>query len=148
MTDDMIMALAAKGGVIQINFYPLFLDDGFPGVLEESGIMEWGEGVEAEFIADPADDKKRAAWYSVQDELNKLPRPSYKMIVDHIDHVVNLVGIDHVGLGSDFDGIAVAPDGMEDASCFSRIFDEMRLRGYSESDIEKVAGGNFFRLLA
>jgi membrane dipeptidase len=61
---------------------------------------------------------------------------------------VNLVGIDHVGLGSDFDGIAVAPDGMEDASCFSRIFDEMRLRGYSGSDIEKVAGGNFFRLLA
>jgi membrane dipeptidase len=61
---------------------------------------------------------------------------------------VNLVGIDHVGLGSDFDGIAVAPEGMDDASCFSRIFDEMRLRGYSESDIEKVAGGNFFRLLA
>jgi membrane dipeptidase len=148
MTDDMIMALAAKGGVIQINFYPLFLDDGFPGVLEESGIMEWGEGVEAEFIADPADDRKRAAWYSVQDELNKLHRPSYKMIVDHIDHVVDLVGIDHVGLGSDFDGIAVTPEGMEDASFFSRIFEEMRLRGYSGSDIEKVAGGNFFRLLA
>lgn len=148
MTDDMIRALAAKGGVIQINFYPLFLDNGFPGVLEESGIMEWGEDIEVEFIADPADDRKRAAWYAVQDELKKLPRPSYKMIVDHIDHVVDLVGIDHVGLGSDFDGIAVAPEGMEDASCFSRIFEEMRLRGYSESDIEKVAGGNFFRLLA
>ena len=139
---------AAKGGVVQINFYPLFLDDDFARVLDESGIMNWGEDVEAEFIADPADDRKRAAWNAVQDELMKLPRPSYKVIVDHIDHVVDLVGIDHVGLGSDFDGIVVTPEGMEDASCFSRVFDEMRLRGYSESDIEKVSGGNFFRLLA
>ncbi len=148
MTDDMIRALAAKGGVVQINFYPLFLDDGFAGVLDGSGIMERGEEVEAEFIADPADDRRRAAWNAVQDELQNLPRPSYKMIVDHLDHVVGLVGTDHVGLGSDFDGIAVTPEGMEDASCFSRVFDEMRLRGYSESDIRKVAGGNFFRLLA
>lgn len=148
MTDDMIRALAAKGGVVQINFYPLFLDDDFARVLDESGIMNWGEDVEVEFIADPADDRKRAAWNAVQDELMKLPRPSYKVIVDHIDHVVDLVGIDHVGLGSDFDGIVVTPEGMEDASCFSRVFDEMRFRGYSESDIEKVSGGNFFRLLA
>jgi membrane dipeptidase len=82
----------------------------------------------------------------VQDEIQSLQRPSYKRIVDHIDHVVSLVGIDHVGLGSDFDGIEVTPEGMEDISKFSLVFDEMRRRGYTEEDIEKVAGGNFFRV--
>jgi membrane dipeptidase len=148
MTDDMIRSLAAKGGVIQINFYPLFLDDAFGRVLDASGIMDRGEAVEAEFISDPSDMDRRKAWYAVQDELLSLERPSYKVIADHIDHVVSLTGTDHVGVGSDFDGIAVAPVGMEDASCFSRIFDELRLRGYSEEDIEKIAGGNFFRILA
>lgn len=146
MTDDMIRALAASGGVIQINFYPLFLDDEFGGILAGTGIMEEAESVEAAFIADPSDFEKRKAWNEVQDSLMTLPRPSYKRIVDHIDHVVGLVGIDHVGLGSDFDGIEVTPEGMEDASCFSRVFDEMKERGYTESDIAKVASGNFFRV--
>lgn len=147
MTDEMICALAEKGGVIQINFYPIFLDEGFSEVLRESAIMERGEVVESEFIADPSDPAGRTAWNAVQDELASLPRPSFTRIVDHIDHVVSLVGIDHVGLGSDFDGIEVTPQGMEDISCFSKVFDEMRKRGYSESDISKVAGGNFLRLL-
>jgi membrane dipeptidase len=109
--------------------------------------MERGESVESEFIADPSDSRKRAAWNAVQDELIALERPSYRRIVDHIDHIVGLVGIDHVGLGSDFDGIEVTPEGMEDISKFSLVFDEMRRRGYTESDIEKVASGNFFRVM-
>ncbi len=104
MTDDMIKALAAAGGVIQINFYPVFLESGSE-------------------------------------------RVSYRRIADHIDHVVELVGIDHVGLGSDFDGIEVTPEGMEDISKFSLIFDELRDRGYSEADLAKIASGNFFRIL-
>ena len=147
MTDDMIRKIAASGGVVQVNFYPLFLETGFKDVLNASGIMERGEQVEREFIADPADSQKRAAWYAVQDGLNALKRPSYRRIVDHIDHIVGLVGIDHVGLGSDFDGIEVTPGGMEDISKFSLVFDEMRARGYSETDIEKVASGNFFRVM-
>ena len=147
MTDDMIKALAQAGGVIQINFYPLFLDGSFGQLLEDSGLWEKGAEIEAAFKADPADPAKREAWNRIQDELQALPRPSYELIVDHIDHVVGLVGIDHVGLGSDFDGIDVTPKGMEDASCFQRVFEEMRRRGYSDSDIEKVAGANFFRLM-
>ena len=147
MTDDMIRALADAGGVIQINFYPLFIDDDFAKVLNESGIEERHEGVEAQFIACPSDPLKRAAWNAVQDELMALPRPSYKRVVDHIDHAVSIAGIDHVGIGSDFDGIEVTPDGLEDISFMPLIFDEMRSRGYSEEDIEKVAGGNFLRLL-
>ncbi len=106
MTDDMIRALAAAGGVMQINFYPVFLS---------------------------ADYEKS--------------NPSFGRIADHIDHVVELVGVDHVGLGSDFDGIEVTPEGMEDISKFSLVFDELRLRGYSEADLSKIASGNFFRIL-
>lgn len=147
MTDDMIRTLAASGGVIQINFYPLFLDSAFKSVLDGSHIMEYGEEVEARFINDPADPEKRKAWNAVQRELMELPRPSFRVIADHIDHVVGLVGIDHVGIGSDFDGIEVTPDGMEDISMIPALFDELAARGYSQADLDKIASGNFFRVM-
>lgn len=109
MTDDMIRALASRGGVIQINFYPVFLDASFN-----------------------------------EEEMNTAVRPSYKRIADHIDHVVSLVGVDHVGIGSDFDGIDVAPQGLEDISMMSVLFDELRTRGYTERELEKIASENFF----
>lgn len=148
MTDEMIRALAASGGVIQINFYPLFLETGFSRILSESGIMAYGERVEEEFIKDPSDQIKRKAWNNVQDELRHLLRPSYQRIADHIDHVVEIAGIDHVGIGSDFDGIEVTPAGLEDISMMHVLFDELRRRGYIESDLEKIASGNFFRVLS
>ena len=147
MTDDMIRLLASNGGVIQINFYPLFLDAGFSKVLHDSGIMEYGEKIEEEFIKDPADSEKRSAWNRVQDELMSLGRPSYRMIADHIDHAVQIAGIDHVGLGSDFDGIEVTPTGMEDISLMPVLLDELSARGYTTSDIAKIAGENFFRVM-
>ena len=148
MTDDMIRALAQKGGVIQINFYPIFLDASFEKVLDESGIIERGDPVEAAFISEPFNEQNRLKWFDILNELQALNRPSYKLIVDHIDHVVNLVGIDHVGLGSDFDGIAVTPDGLEDVSMMPAIFDELRRRGYSADDLEKIASRNFFNVLS
>lgn len=147
MTDDMIRALASEGGVIQINFYPLFLDIRFRNILSASGIMDYGEAVEDAFIKDPSDPDKRSAWNDVQKALLELPRPSFKKIADHIDHVVSLVGVNHVGLGSDYDGIEVTPDGMEDISMMPKIFDELRSRGYSEADLAKIASENFFRIL-
>ena len=148
MTDDMIRSLASAGGVIQINFYPLFLDSGFAEVLSGSGLEEKGGYVEKEFINDPSDPLKRAAWNRIQDEIQALPRPSFKLIADHIDHVVALAGIDHVGIGSDFDGIEVTPEGLEDISLLPILFDELRSRGYDSSDLEKIASGNFFRVLS
>ena len=144
MTDDMIRALAAKYGVIQINFYSIFLDVQFRDTLNASGIVERGDVVEAEFIADPFNEQKRQAWQAVQKELLELPRPSYTLIADHIDHVVRLVGIDHVGIGSDFDGIELPPTGIEDASMLPKLFEELRRRGYSETDLDKIASVNFF----
>ena len=147
LTDDMIRALAEKGGVMQINFYPVFLDDSFAARLEASGIEKWGDAVEEDFIRDPADPARRAAWYAVLDRLSELDRPSYKVIADHVDHAVSIAGVRHVGLGSDFDGIAVTPAGMEDISHFSLVLDELRNRGYSEDDISRIAGQNFLDLL-
>ena len=79
------------------------------------------------------------------DRLQTLERPSWTRIVDHIEHAMMVGGVECVGIGSDFDGICVAPEGMEDCSCMSKIFDELSRRGWSASDIEKIAGGNFLR---
>ena len=147
MTDDMIRVLASNGGVIQINFYPLFLDSGFKNILSDSGIMDYGERIEEEFIKDPSDHQKRSAWNKVQDELMSLARPSFRRIADHIDHAVQVAGIDHVGLGSDFDGIEVTPSGLEDISLMPVLIDELSARGYSAADISKIAGENFFRVM-
>ncbi len=76
----------------------------------------------------------------------KLPRVDWTAIVDHIDHAVEVAGVDHVGLGSDFDG-AEMPFGMEDASCLPRITEALLQRGYSETEIEKILGGNALRLM-
>lgn len=146
MSDDMIRALADNGGVIQINFYPTFLDDDFARMFAAHPTSSMDE-IEEAFIADPSDPVKRAAWEHVEDMMMQLPRPSYKRVVDHIDHVVELVGIDHVGIGSDFDGISVCPEGLEDVSKIGVVFEEMRRRGYSETEIAKVAGENFLRVL-
>jgi membrane dipeptidase len=149
MTDDMIRALAAKGGVIQINYYRGFISqeyaDAAKALREEIRVKEAevnkqcgdnaacqlkeGERIIREFTA-----------------AGKLPRVSYEKIVGHIDHAVKLVGADHVGLGSDFDG-ATMPDGMEDVSHLPRITDALLKKGYSESDIQKILGGNTLRVM-
>ena len=147
MTDDMLKAVAAVGGVIQINFYPVFLSDDFAAELEKSGLDPVADAVESEFIKDPANPEKYTAWVNIQKRLASLRRPSYKTVVDHIDHAISVAGIDHVGIGSDFDGINVTPEGLENVSMMPVVFEEMRLRGYSENDIEKVAGGNFLRVM-
>lgn len=143
----MLRALAANGGVIQINFYPVFLSDDFQAVLSASGLEDKADIVESGFISDPSDPEKYRAWVDILQKLAALPRPSYRRVVDHIDHAVSVAGIDHVGIGSDFDGINVTPEGLEDISRIGIIFEEMRKRGYSEDDIAKVAGGNFLRVM-
>ena len=131
--------------MIEINFYPLFLSDSFAKILADSG-LESKSWTEQDWISDPFNPEKAAAWNAVQDELAALPRPSYRDVVDHIDHAVKVAGIDHVGLGSDFDGIEVTPQGLEDVSKIRVIFDEMARRGYTDDQIGKIAGGNFLRV--
>lgn len=147
MTDEMIRSLADKGGVIQINFYPRFLSDKYAEAADATGLEDWAEAIEAEWIADPSNPSGIKSWQDAQDRLKTLPRPGVKEIVDHIDHAVMIGGIDAVGIGSDFDGILVPPEGVEDCSAIPAVFDEMARRGYSEAEIEKVAGLNFLRVM-
>ncbi len=148
LDDKMLRALADKGGVIQINFYPAFLDDGFNASFSANPLSDEADAVEEKFIEDPADASRRQAWDQMQERLLELPRPSYKRVVDHIDHAVNVAGIEAVGIGSDFDGIVVPPEGLENASKIPVLFDELRRRGYNEDAVEKIAGGNFLRVLS
>ena len=142
LTDEMLQALGESGGYVGINFYPSFLSDDFASTPAQAALLDEAEAVEAAFIACPSDLERVDAWHRMQDKLRELPRPGVREIVDHIDHAVRICGLDHVGIGSDFDGILLAPEGMDDASSMRLVWEEMRRRGYSESQIEKVAGRN------
>ena len=142
LTDEMLQALGEKDGYVGINFYPAFLSDDFASNPADSALLDEADAVEARFIENPADLERVNAWNRMQDRLLEMRRPGVKEIVDHIDHAVRFAGIDHVGIGTDFDGIQVPPAGLEDVSQLPVLWDEMRRRGYSENEIQKVSGGN------
>jgi membrane dipeptidase len=149
MTDDMIRALAKNGGVMDINYYSGFLSQAF-----QDGYGKIEKQVEDELAAARAGYAKQGKRLSYLEEvriqqrlIKDLPVPSYTAIADHIDHAVKVGGIDHVGLGSDFDGIDSAPRGMEDVSKIPDLVRELARRGYSEQDLEKILGGNVLRVM-
>ena len=125
---------------IRLSEAPAFLSERFLSDPADAALFDEGERVEAAFIADPGDPQRVKAWEAMQDRLETLWRPGVREIVDHIDHAVSIVGIDHVGIGSDFDGILVPPAGLENVSRIGCVFDEMRRRGYDDEQVEKVAG--------
>jgi membrane dipeptidase len=150
MTDEMIRALAAKGGVIQINFHVGFLSQEFRNAekakpeiakeIEEEVQKRCGEQEACQLI----ERDKIVREYVAQ---GKLPRVDYTKIIEHIDHAVKVAGVDHVGLGSDFDG-ANMPYGMEDAAKLPQITEALLRNGYSEGDIKKILGENTLRVMA
>jgi len=151
LTDQMIIDLAAKGGVVQINFYPAFLNSVYAEKFWPLGdaYEEASDRYKAVKNSDNAEEVVRCANELREATANMmaLGRPSYKEVVDHIDHVVKLAGVNHVGLGSDFDGIDVAPEGLESVDKMPVITRELLERGYKEDDIRLILGGNFLRIL-
>lgn len=142
MTDEMIKALAAKGGVIQINYAVGFLDDARAQYTLR--IADRQRALEKEFPGPQHAERRRA---EIVREFGPAPPVQWEKIVEHIDHVVKLVGPDHVGLGSDFDG-ATMPVGMEDVTQLPRITEALLRRNYAEADIKKILGENTLRLMA
>jgi membrane dipeptidase len=137
MTDEMIRALAAKGGVIQINFMDGFLDDGL------------FRAEEALSVSYPGPENENRRWKEARAAFLQMTPPrtvSWERILDHIDHVVKLVGAEHVGLGSDFDG-ATMPQGMEDCSQLPKITQGLLARGYKESAVRQILGENTLRVM-
>jgi membrane dipeptidase len=149
MSDDMIKALAAKGGVIQINYEKSFIDQGYKDAYAKAtgGVVETMNQIRKTCGDDEECTGREITKLEKRliDE-GKLPHVSWERIIDHIDHAVKLVGADHVGLGSDFDG-ANMPEGMEDASKLPKITEALLRKGYSEGDIRKILGENTLRIM-
>jgi membrane dipeptidase len=136
--DDMLGAVKKNGGVVMVNFYSGFI------VPEAARKMREIFKEYRQKYAD-SDERKRAleAWF--KGDGAKLARGTIKDVADHIDHMVKVAGVDHVGIGSDFDGITAWPVGLEDVSCYPRLTEELLRRGYSEDDVHKILGANVLR---
>ncbi len=147
LTDDQLRALARNGGVAQLNFFPLFLDTTFREAFErvEAEISSRRAAGAADPHA-PLSDELRALRQSM---IARIPPVTLSLVLDHIDHMVRVAGIDHVGaLGSDFDGISATPSGLEDVTRIPTLARALLERGYSDSDVTKLLGGNVMRVMS
>ena len=146
LKDDQIKAIAKNGGVIQVNFYSGFIDSNyFPGLVRFLKLHH----AEHDSLANlklPENKIQDYLFTHYKKELEIL-RPPLSLLIDHIDYIVKLVGVDYVGLGSDFDGIESAPQGLDGVEDFPKITEALVQRGYSKKDIFKILGRNFLRVL-
>ncbi len=149
MTDDMLRAVANNGGVVQVNFFSGFLDEDYRKAVEAQAkdqavaIQKYIDSLKAQGkpVSYVEVDRMERAWMA------KIPRPRFKVLIDHIDHIAKVAGVDHVGLGSDFDGVSGAtPQGMDSAADLPKITQALLDRGYSAEDIRKILGGNLLRV--
>ncbi len=144
MTDDMITTLGKNGGVMLINFYTAFLDSATAKQMDKVDALIEKALTEKKLKA--KDSLAKPIIAKIKKE-NPLPIVMVEKVADHIDHAVKLAGIDHVGFGSDFDGVnSMLPQGLTDASMYPNLIYSLLKRGYSESDIEKLCSGNFLRV--
>ena len=155
MTDDMLRAVArsggpnSKGGVIQVNFYSGFLSQAYRDA-QKAIEPEMNKAVQA--LKDKAQADGNPVPYAEIEKLqrqygDRIPRPPFSVLIDHIDHIAKVAGVDHVGIGSDFDGISgQLPEGMDSAADLPKITEALMARGYSAEDCRKILGGNLLRV--
>jgi membrane dipeptidase len=149
MTDDMLRAVAKNGGVVHVNFFSAFDDqkylDAFmaqskarDAAVEEAIAQKRAAGQPVSYLDK---DRVEREWSA------KIPRPPIKSLIDNIDHIAKVAGVDHVGLGSDFDGVSGAtPEGIDSAADLPKITQALLDRGYSAGNIHKILGGNTLRV--
>jgi len=146
LKDDQIKAIAKNGGVIQVNFHPGFIDPSFD---EKETAFLLKHKVELDSLMKSGMDE----WYSMDYLYKKYKvetesmRPPLSLLIDHIDYIAKLVGVDFVGLGSDFDGINLTPQQLDDVTTYPLITKALLDKGYSKKDIHKILGQNFLRVL-
>jgi membrane dipeptidase len=145
MTDDQIKALGKNGGVIHLNFYSGFVDSTFKQ--KNDAFLKKHAAEKNELLKNnPSDFYANLVLHEkYKDEIDGV-RPPLSLLIDHLDHIVKLIGIDHVGIGSDFDGINSSPRELNDVTDMPLITKELLKRGYSKKDIHKILGGNFIRV--
>ena len=148
MTDDMLRAMNVNGGVVMVNFYAGFLSNDWRKAWAD---QKPDRDKATQAVIEKAKSQGRAATFAETDAIDKefaakIPRPPFSVLIDHIDHVAKIAGIDHVGLGSDFDGIPATPEGIDSAADLPKITAALMQRGYSAADCDKILGGNFLRV--
>jgi len=141
MSDEMIRLLASKGGVIQINFGSIFIS---PATNRQ--FVKLSEEVRQYVETHNLQGEEKTNYRKQRFEQAQFTRAHVSEVADHIDHVAKLVGIDHVGLGSDFDGIEQVPEGLEDVSGYPNLIYELLKRGYTEEALKKICAENFLRV--
>jgi membrane dipeptidase len=149
MTDDMLRAVAKNGGVVQVNFFNAFIDDDYRKTFEAQAKER--DAAVAAFIKEKKDAGQTVSYVDIdhieREWAAKVPRPPLKSLIDNIDHIAKTAGIDHVGLGSDFDGVSGAtPMGIDSAADLPKITQALLDRGYTEQEIHKILGGNLLRV--
>jgi membrane dipeptidase len=150
MTDDMLRAVARNGGVVQVNFFSAFIDQKFLDAYKaqkaerDAAVAAFEQQYQkahnvafTPYAAEAALEKEWAA---------KVPRPPLSSLIDHIDHIAKVAGVDHVGLGSDFDGVTSLPQGLDSAADLPKITQALLDRGYTPVQIRKILGGNLMRV--
>ncbi|MFY9610087.1 MAG: dipeptidase [Blastocatellia bacterium] len=145
MTDEMLKATAKNGGVVMVNFYDGFLDPRKVELAARTRAVQ--EDFTKQFPGDPKRVQEEVERFRKANDPGKTP---LSVLIDHIDHIAKIAGIDHAGIGSDFDGVPLTglPEGMEDISKLPKITYELMKRGYSDADIKKVLGENFLRVMS
>ena len=148
LTDDQIRSIAAAGGAVMVNFYPAFIDENWRtawnaltperhAAQADLGAEYVAKGQPVPYISSNGIDRAFAA---------RLPRPPLSALIDHIDHIAKVAGIDHVGIGSDFDGVSALPDNINSAADLPRVVAALSQRGYASHDLDKLLGGNLLRV--
>jgi len=149
MTDDMLRAVAKNNGVVQVNFFSGFDDQNYWNATKS--MAKDRDAAIAAFVEKHKREGK-AVTYIEYDQIDrewaaKIPRPPFKSLIDHIDHIAKVAGVDHVGLGSDFDGVSGAtPTGIDSAADLPKVTQALLDRGYTADDIHKILGGNLLRV--
>lgn len=145
LKDDMIKAVAKNGGVIDLNFYPAFLD--ITVAAKQKAYFQKHRAEKKELMASGKTDFEADDMIAKKypEEIADMQAP-FSLLFDHMEHIIKLVGVDYVGLGGDFDGISITPKVLTDVTKYPEITKELVKRGYSEKDIDKILGGNFIRV--
>ncbi len=151
MTDEMLKAVAKNGGVVMVNFYNGFIDDDYRkanaaqsrarDAAVEQAVADWQKAHPGKEVPYYVSERVSREW------AKKIPRPPLKALIDHIDHIAKVAGVDHVGLGSDFDGVSGGlPQGIDSAADLPKITEALMARGYTAADVRKVLGENLMRV--
>jgi membrane dipeptidase len=146
LKDDQIKAIATNGGVIQVNFHPGFIDKSFEP--KETGFLKkYAKEMDSLMKSGMAEFYAIDYLYEKYASETTTMRPPLSMLIDHIEYIIKLVGVNHVGLGSDFDGINLTPQQLDDVTTYPLITKALVNKGYTKKDITKILGGNFLRVL-